>query len=218
VEGEEADGLLEGVHDTGDLLVLMNAGEAEAGVIVDGDVKSFDAGTFVAVGAVAGATDARAQKAAKLLYIEVDEFAGLFAFVADDGRWRRIECFEQVQTVALEDSPDRRLGDGHEHDNLGIRTTLMSEPQHVRLESGRRAPGLMFWHARSLAHSFGQAIRAHAGEPAAGSLFADAPGRCCLPERQPMALHIGNHLGATTRSEFGVSVHIVREGRRSVDD
>ncbi len=54
VIGEEADGLAEGGDDAGDGFVFLDGGEAESGVVVDGDVEGLGAGAFIAIGAVAG--------------------------------------------------------------------------------------------------------------------------------------------------------------------
>lgn len=96
VEGVEADHLLERANHGGDFFVRMNAGEPKAGVIIDRDVQRFDPGAFVAIGAVAGTTDARLEEPTELLHVEVDQFSRLIAFVADDRRGSRVERFEQV--------------------------------------------------------------------------------------------------------------------------
>lgn len=51
---KEAEGLAEGGDDAGDGFVFEDGGEAEAGVVIDGDVKGFGACAFVAIGSVAG--------------------------------------------------------------------------------------------------------------------------------------------------------------------
>src|SRR5205809_929731 len=60
----EADSLLESVEDAGDFLVGTETGESEARVIVDGDVQRFEAGAWIAKGAIAGGADAGACEAA----------------------------------------------------------------------------------------------------------------------------------------------------------
>jgi hypothetical protein len=76
VSGVEAEGLVQSVEDAGGAFVREETSEGEAGVIVDGDVETFEAGAWVALGTVAGGADAWATEATKLLDVEVEEFAG----------------------------------------------------------------------------------------------------------------------------------------------
>ena len=80
MSGVKAERLLESVEDAGDFFVRKQAGKSEAGVIVDGDVQAFHAGTWIAASAIAGGADAGLGEAAQLLDVEVKEFAGLGAF------------------------------------------------------------------------------------------------------------------------------------------
>jgi hypothetical protein len=89
VSGVEAEGLVQSVEDAGGAFVREETSEGEAGVIVDGDVETFEAGAWVALGTVAGGADAWATEATKLLDVEVEEFAGGGAFVAQRGRFGR---------------------------------------------------------------------------------------------------------------------------------
>jgi len=91
VEGVEADGLLERGDDAGDLFVGQHAGVGDAGAIVDGDVERFDPRALAAIGAVASAADTGTHEATELLDVEVEQFAGMFAFVALHGRRSWIE-------------------------------------------------------------------------------------------------------------------------------
>jgi hypothetical protein len=88
----ERDDLNKSGNDAGDLFIGMDAGEAQAGVVVDGDVERLSSGAFVAIGPIAGAAHPGAHDAAELFDVEVNEFAGRVAFVADG--WRR--CGQQV--------------------------------------------------------------------------------------------------------------------------
>ena len=100
MSGEEADRLLESVEDAGDFFVRKEAGKSEAGVIVDGDVQAFHAGTWIAASAIAGGTDAGLREAAQLLDVEVKEFAGLGAFVAQTG-WARFSPIDPPWVLVL---------------------------------------------------------------------------------------------------------------------
>src|SRR5204863_5885393 len=111
VAGVKGDGLAEGVEDAGGLFVGEEAGEGEAGVIVDGDVEALGAGAGVAVGAVAGGADAGACEAAQLLDVEVEEFARRGAFVTEDRRFWRLQRSEAVEAVTTQDAGKGGLGD-----------------------------------------------------------------------------------------------------------
>jgi hypothetical protein len=209
MEGVEAYHLLEGADDARDLLVGMDAGEAEPRVVVDGHMKRLDAGSNATVLAVARSADTRLEEAAELLDVEVDELTGSLPLIADDWRRGRIECFQEVDTVAPEYSPDRGLGDGHQHDDLGIGAALPAQSHHVALELGGRAPRLTFRHTGVLAHPFDDPFDFDAVGPASDGLLADTAGGCCLPQCQPL-VEVAYHLSSTPRGELGISVHVVR--------
>jgi len=210
MEGVEADHLVQGADDAGDFFIGMDAGEAQAGVVVDGHMQSLDAGTFVAIGAVAGAAHARAGKAAEFLDVEMDEFAGRISFIADD-RWRcRVEGFEQIQAMAFEDAPDGGLGDRDQHHDLGVRTALATPAQNVSFQSRRGASWLALGHAGTFEDALRDPFLADAGEPAADGFFTDTAGGCCPPQCQSLSLQIPDHLGSTSGGELGISVHVVR--------
>lgn len=123
VEGVEVDGLLEGIEDAVDLFVWEEAGEGETGMIIDGDVETFDAGARVADGAIAGGTDAWATEAAQFLDIEVEELAWVSALVTDHRR-RRLKSGEAVEAVAAQDPRDGGLGDADHGEDLGVGAAL----------------------------------------------------------------------------------------------
>ena len=63
----EAESLIESDEDAGQFFVWKETGEGEAGMVVDGDVETFDTGAWVAEGAIPGGADAGEMEAAKLL-------------------------------------------------------------------------------------------------------------------------------------------------------
>ena len=65
--GVEGEGLVESGQDAGGAFVGEERGEGEAGVVVDGDVETLDAGAGVALSAIAGRPDAGPGEAAQLL-------------------------------------------------------------------------------------------------------------------------------------------------------
>ena len=209
VEGKEAEHLLEGADDAGDLLVGVDAGEAQAGVIVDGDMEGFVAGADAAIGTVAGAAHARSFEAAELLNIEMDEFARGFPLVADDRRRGGIERLQEIDAVAPEDPPDGGLGDRHQHDDLGIGAALAAQPHYMAFKLGGRSPGLTFRNTGVFAHPLDNPFESDAGGPAPDRFLADTAGGCSLPQCQTL-LEVLDHLGSTPRGELGISVHVVR--------
>ncbi len=103
----KSDGLAERIQSTGDLFVREETGEGEAGMVVDGDMETFDAGAWVADGAIAGGADAGAGEAAQLLDVEVEELAGMVAFVTDHGRFGRLQGREAVEMVTTQHPGER---------------------------------------------------------------------------------------------------------------
>jgi hypothetical protein len=209
MEGIEADHLLQGADNAGDLLVGVDAGEAEARVVIDRHVKGFYAGADAAVLAVARSADSWLEEAAQLLDVEVDELAGRLPFISDDWRRGRIERFQEVDAVASEDSPDGGLGDRHQHDNLGIGAPLPTQSHHVAFKLGGRAPGLALGDTGVLAHPFNYSFESDAGGPASDGFLTDTAGGCCLPQCQSL-LEVQYHLSSTPRGKLGISVHVVR--------
>ena len=84
--GEEEDGFGEGADGAGDFLIGEDAGEANAGVIVDSDVERFGAGALIAVRAITGGADSWFGKASEFFNIEVDEFTRSIALIAQRRR------------------------------------------------------------------------------------------------------------------------------------
>src|SRR5438132_12913827 len=104
----EADGLLEGVKDTGRLFIGQKASEGEAGMIVNGDVQGLDAGARVAMGAIAGGPHAGAGETAQFLNVEVKELAGMVVFVAHDRRFGRFQGRKAVEVMTAQDARTER--------------------------------------------------------------------------------------------------------------
>jgi len=100
MSGIERDGLVESGEHTRGLFVWEERGEGETGMIIDRDMEALDAGPWVAEGAVAGGAHSRTREAAQLLDVQVEELAGVVAFVADDGRLNWFERREAVEPVA----------------------------------------------------------------------------------------------------------------------
>jgi hypothetical protein len=209
MEGEEADHLLQSADDAGDLLIGVETGEAQARVIIDGDMERFNAGADAAVLAIAGSTHSWRFEAAELLDVEMDEFARGLAFVADDRRRGGVERLEQVDAVAFEDAPDGGLRHGNQHDDLGVGPALAAKTHHVALEARRGPAGLAYGHTGVFAHPFDDSFDSDAGGPASDGFLTDTAGGCCLPQCQSL-LEVQYHLSSTPRGKLGISVHVVR--------
>ena len=208
----EGDGLAESVEGARDLFIGVERGEGEAGVVVNGDVEAFDAGTRIAVGAVAGGADAGACEAAQLLDVEVEELAGMVAFVADRGRFGRLERSETIQAVAAQNAGKGGFGNGQDHADLSVGTTLAAQLQDLSLQGRRSLEGLLMRSRRAVVEAGWEALRFCACEPAADRLFADAKGGGGGSQRAAVSGEVGDHFGSRQWGESGISVHVVRAG------
>jgi len=77
----KGDGLVEGGQNAGSFFIGKETGKSQAAVVVDGDVEGLDTGARIAMGTVAGGSDAGMVKAAKLFNIKMQELTGSGAFV-----------------------------------------------------------------------------------------------------------------------------------------
>jgi hypothetical protein len=134
VSGVEADGLLQSVEHARSPFVWEQTSEGEAGVVVDGDVETFDAGSWVAEGAITGGADAWAKEAAQLLDVKVEEVARGSAFVAQRGRFGRVERREAVEVMTAQDAGKSSLGDGQNHHDLSVGATLAAQSEDLGFE------------------------------------------------------------------------------------
>jgi len=136
VSGVEADGLLQSVKGAGSPFVREETSEGKAGVIVDGDVETFDAGAWVAEGAITGGADAWAMKAAELLDVEVEEVAWGSTFVAQGGRFGRFERGEAIEVMTAQNARECGLGDRENHPDLSVRAALAAQSEDLGFELG----------------------------------------------------------------------------------
>ena len=139
--GVEGESLMEGTDDAGDGLVVVDAGKAKSGVIVDGDVECLIAGAFIAVGAVACAAHAWFVEAWKLFHIQMKEIAGVLAFVAHGRVGGRAKVSQTVKAMPFKDAVDRGFGDGDKHGDLGEAHAQTAQFTDATFEVSRGA----FW-------------------------------------------------------------------------
>lgn len=116
--------------------VREQTSEGEAGVVVDGDVETFEAGAWVAEGAITGGADAWASEATELLDVEVEEVAWGLAFVAQDGRFGRFERREAIEVMTAQDAGKSSLGDGENHPDLSVGAALAAQNEDLGFELG----------------------------------------------------------------------------------
>lgn len=176
MSGVEAQGEVQSLENALGTFVREEAGEGEAGVIIDGDVETFDAGAWVAEGAVTGGAYARAKKAAELLDVEMEEFAGGGAFVAPGGRFGRIKRGEPIEVMTAQDAGESGLGDREDHHDLSVGASLAAQSEDLGFELRRGLAGLMMRYRRTIRQASGKAALFGARQPAADGLFADAEG------------------------------------------
>jgi hypothetical protein len=210
VEGIKGEGLLQSGDGAGDLFVGMDAGEAQAAMIVNGDVQRLDTGAFAAVGPVAGATNAGTHEAAEFLDVQVDQFTRLLALVAD-GRWSLgFEELQAVKSVSTQDPADGGFGDWHEHQDMRVGLPLPAQRDDLRFEFIGGFSRLVDRHAGTVAESFPQPLLLGSFGPLAGGFLTDSPGGCCRPGSLSFTSHLSDHLCSTQRRKLGISVHVVR--------
>ena len=94
VQSVKVDGLMQRVEDALDLFVWEEAGEGQAGMIIDSDVETFDSGPWIAHSAIACRANARTAEAAQFLDVEMEELA--WGERVHSGRWQ----------VAVPERPD----------------------------------------------------------------------------------------------------------------
>src|SRR5450432_2496508 len=111
VSGVEAEGQVQSMEDAGGAFVREETSEGAAGVIVDGDVEAFEAGAWIAEGAITGGAHAWAMKAAELLNVEMEEVAWGRAFIAQGGRFGRFERGEAIEVMTAQNAREGGLGD-----------------------------------------------------------------------------------------------------------
>ena len=174
VSGVEAEGQVQSVENALGAFVREETGEGEAGVIIDGDVETFDAGAWVAEGAVPGGAHARAIKTAELLDIEVEEFAWGGAFVAPRGRFGRIQRGEPIEVMTAQDAGESGLGDRENHHDLSVGTSLAAQSEDLGFELRSGFARLTMRHGRTIDQASGKAALFGASQPATDGLFADA--------------------------------------------
>ena len=217
MSGVKADGLLQSAEDTLSSFVGEQASESEAGVVVDGDVQAFEAGAGIALSAVPGGANPGAGEAAELLDVEVEEGAGMVAFVAPRWRFGRFQRREAIEVMTAQDARKSSLGDGQNHHNLGVGAALAAQSQDLGFELGADLARLGERPRGTIGQALGEPSLASPGEPAPDRLLADAESEGGGAQREVELGVLQSHLGSSERSQSGISVHVFRAGRRWVE-
>ena len=216
MSGVKGEGLVEGVENALSLFVGEQTSEGEAGVIINGDVQAFDAGAGVALSAVAGGADSGTEEAAELLDIEMEELAGVVAFVTPGGRFGRFQGREAVEVMAAQDAREGGLGDRQNHQDLGIGTALATQSEDLGFELGAELARLGKRSRGVIVQALREAGLLGASEPAPHRLLADAVSEGGGAQRETELRVLESHLGSGERSQRGISVHVVRGQKRWV--
>lgn len=172
----EVEGLVESVEDVFDLFAWKKAGEAESGMIIDGDMKTFDAGVAITLGAITGGTDAGAREAAQLLDVEVKQLAGVIAFVSNDGRFWRFEGRKTVEAVAAKDAREGGLGEWQKCEDLSVGAALTTQSEDPGLQLRAGSSRLTAWHRRPVFETRRKASIFGALQPAPDGAITDRVG------------------------------------------
>ena len=173
----EVEGLVESAEDAWDFFVREEAGKGEAGVVVDSDVETLDAGARIADGAIAGSANAGTRETAQFLDVEVEEFARVSTFVALGRRLGRFQSGEPMEAVAAQNAGDGGLGDVEHGEDLGVGTALTTQSKDVGDEFGTGPAGLMAWDGGSIVELGRKGVVTSALEPPADGALADVVGR-----------------------------------------
>jgi hypothetical protein len=217
VSGVEADGLLQSVEHARSPFVWEQTSEGEAGVVVDGDVETFDAGSWVAEGAIAGGADSGLCEAAQLLDVEVEEVARGGAFVAQRGRFGRFERREAIEVMTAQDAGKSSLGDGQNHHDLSVGATLAAQSEDLGFELGAGLARLAKRPRGMIVQALREPGLLSAGEPSTNRLLTDAESNGGGPQGEAELSVLKCHLGSGQRSKSGISVHVVRAQKRWVE-
>jgi hypothetical protein len=213
----EVEGLVESAEDVFDLFAWKKAGKAESGMIIDGDMETFDAGVAITLGAITGGTDAGAGEAAQLLDIEVKQLARVIAFIANDGRFWRFEARETVEAVAAKDAREGCLGEWQKREDLSVGATLATQGDDPGLQLRAGSARLTAWHRRAVFETRRKACIPGALQPAPDGPVTDRVGNCYGAAGELFGSQEESDFGSYERGQSGISVHVVRAGLREVE-
>ena len=206
----EVESLLEGGEDTGSLFIRKEGSEGNAAMIINGDMKGLNAGTWGAMSAITGGPHTRLGEASELLDVEVEEVPWGIPFVADDGRLGRFQRGKMVEAMALENAGESGFGDGKNRKDLSIGATLTTQSKDLRFEFSGRPARLTPRSGRMIQEAGRKAFTLSSREPSADGLFRDVEEVSGGAEGKAFGSELMNHFGSHGWDEFGISVHVGR--------
>ena len=156
-------------------------------------------------------------KAAELLNVEVEEVAWGRAFVAQGGRFGRLERGEAVEVMTAQNARERSLGDREKHPDLSVGAALAAQSEDLGLELGTGLARLGKRPGGMIVQALGKAGLLGAGEPSTNGLLADAKSDGSSAQGEAELRVLESHLGPGEWSQSGISVHVVRARKRWVE-
>ncbi len=213
----EVEGLVQGVENAGDLFIGEQTSKGETGVIIDGDVETFNTGAWIAESAITSGADAGALETAQLLDIEVEKLAGMVAFVTHDRWFGRFQGREAVEVMAAQDARERGFGNWQDRHDLRVGAALAAERKDPGFELRAGLARLMMRDRRTVGQAGGKTAFPGAFKPASDGFLADGVSRSRGAQRQGFRREKSGHLGSRQRGEGGISVHVVRAVWRWVE-
>jgi hypothetical protein len=128
---EEGESGMEEGDGAGGRFIREELSEGEAAVVVDGDVEELPSGPADMIAlTIASDTVAGAFDAGQLLDVEVEEFAWVGAFVADDGRrWGELR---EAEAMAAQEARDTGFGELCGAGDLEAWEPAATECEHTR--------------------------------------------------------------------------------------
>jgi len=114
--------------------------------------------------------------------------------------------------MALEDAGKGSFRDGKNHKDLGVGAALFAESEDLLFELGRSFAWLLAWDRREILQTSWEVGGVSAFEPLANGFVGDGESGGGATQRVTSGLVELHQFSSHEGSEFGISVHVVREG------
>jgi len=122
-----------------------------------------------------------------------------------------------MEPVTAQDAGQGGLGNGEHHLDLGVGTALATQSEDLGFEIGAGLARLAKGSRGTIREALREAGCLGASKPAANGLFTDAESGGGGAQGETELVMPEGHLGSRQRGQFGISVHVVRAGRRWVE-
>src|SRR5207302_3655535 len=149
-------------------------------------------------------------KRPSFLKLEVEELAGMGAFVTHDRGLGRFESSETMEAVATQHAGESGFGNIEHGEDLGVGAALSAQSQDVSDELGTGSARLMTRDGGTVWELSWEAGLLCPQEPAADGSFADVVSNGDGPEGKVGRGQMRDHFGSHLWGESGISVHVVR--------